>query len=140
MWMRIVSTAAVFTLAGFAADSPDAAAHRIVMPPVLRGSEPTDSGLLTLPGAPVSEAPPAPQARREFTMPPLPPPVAEPRDPLPLSVAPLILASLPKLPKSINPTSIDSAPPPAIRPARKPIFPPDFERDSAIYCQKRIGQ
>src|SRR5437762_57953 len=49
MWMRIISTGAVFAIAGFASEGPDAASQNLTRPPVLRGSEPTDSGVLILP-------------------------------------------------------------------------------------------
>ena len=31
-------------------------------------------------------------------------------------------------------------PPPVLRKAAKPYYPPDFERDSALYCQRLIAQ
>ncbi len=76
-------------------------------PPVLRGAEPSDNQVITLPGAP----------------------------------APALIAV-------IRPTPpVAPAPPPEatddhrplLRRAPKPVFPAEFERDSAVFCQKLIG-
>jgi hypothetical protein len=73
--------------------------------PVLKGSEPHDSVLLTLPGLRVKPSPvvsvPAPQA------------VVEPANPGPAAT---------------------------LRPPALPVFPPEFQRDSAVFCQHRIAQ
>jgi hypothetical protein len=44
--------------------------------------------------------------------------------------------ALPKL--AAKTTSLDAAP--VLRRAPKPWLPPDFEKDSAAYCQQRIGE
>ena len=55
--------------------------------------------------------------------------------PAPAPVAAMAVAhTTPKL------TSLPDEPRPIPRRAPKPVFPPDFERDSAAYCQQRIGE
>lgn len=80
------------------------------LPPVLRGVEPSDNQVITLPGAP--EPPPLVSAIR-----PVPPPPMAP------------------------PASLDTVDDhrPLLRRAPKPVFPAEFERDSAVFCQKLIG-
>lgn len=82
-------------------------------PPVLDGAEPSDSMILTLPGAPAPALPveaPAPKG-----------PVASARPgPVP----------------SVNPEAEHR---PLLRRAPKPILPAEFERDSGFFCQKLIG-
>jgi hypothetical protein len=80
-------------------------------PPVLRAAEPSDDQVITLPGAP----PPA------F--------VAVDRPSAPLTVA------------APAPPALDAVEDhrPLLRRAPKPVFPAEFERDSAVFCQKLIG-
>ncbi len=90
--------------------STGAGTARTTTPPVLKRFEPADSGLLTLPG---------PRAV----------PAAKP--------------SVPVVPAAPPETAVPLAkkePPPVLPQAPKPVFPADFARDSALYCQKRIGQ
>ena len=89
--------------------------------PVLKSSEPSDSVLVTLPG---------PRVR-----PPAPKPVAPPPAPDPEPVAPGPVASA----VWKQPAAKDEARP-LLKRAPKPIFPADFQKDSAVFCQGRIGQ
>ena len=82
-------------------------------PPVLRSPEPTDSGIVLLPG-------PAPVVRTT-PVPPVAPPVAPPLPPAPLPAKPVETAVRPK--------------PVAATPAAA-----DFDRDAARFCQKQIGR
>ena len=75
-------------------------------PPVLRGVEPSDDQVITLPGAP---APPALAVVRP--------------DPIVL----------------VAPTESVDEHRPLLRRAPKPVFPSEFERNSALFCQKLIG-
>ena len=77
-------------------------------PPVLQGSEPPDSLVITLPGAPAPKAAPI--------TPPAPP------------VAPVT----PPEPEDADDHR------PLLRRAPKPILPAEFERESAVFCQKMI--
>lgn len=97
-------------------DSGGATARNL--PRVLRDSEPSDTVVVRLPGPPAPEpvvlpAPPA-QIEAKVVTPParLEVPPVIPDDPQ---------RSLPKR-------------------AAKPFYPPEFERDSAMYCQKLIGE
>jgi hypothetical protein len=97
---------------------PPSAARPATVPPVLRDSEPADSIVVRLPGAPPPEpvvvAPPPVQAVAKAVEPPVrhePPPV-----------------------------SLDDPGRPILKRAPRPAYPPEFERDSAVYCQKLIGQ
>ena len=83
-----------------------------VRPPVLEGSEPADSGVLTLPGSPVpvKVEPPAPVGPRA--------------------------SARPGVPES---ESAEGEHRPLLRRAPKPILPAEFERDSGFFCQKLIG-
>ncbi|HXS93207.1 MAG TPA: hypothetical protein VN736_01310 [Candidatus Limnocylindrales bacterium] len=86
-----------------------------MVPPVLRPSEPADTGTLVLPG------PPAPAH-----VAPAPPPVA------PKPAAPAIAkANIPPAPDPERPI---------LKRAPRPVFPEGFETDSAAFCHKRIGQ
>jgi hypothetical protein len=71
--------------------------------PVLRGSEPTDSLVFTLPGTPPAALPP------------------------------------PSLPPTIPDQEPEDDHRPLLRRAPKPVLPVEFERDSALFCQKLIG-
>src|SRR5689334_6242572 len=147
MWIRIIAAATAFTLAGLAADSFRSTNFDSTPPPVLRSSEPVDSRVVTLPGLPAQAAPPVAVAETELSRPqlaPSPAPALFPRAaviPAPVSVPvsvpppPTVLANVPKAPKPTRPASVPN--PAAIS---KLIFPLDFERDSAAYCQKRIGE
>jgi hypothetical protein len=136
-------------------------------PPVLRSSEPSDSVVVMLPGAP---APPEPVA--------VPAPVpAEPPAPAPVKLEPAPVKPAPIKPAQIKPAQIKPAPikpapikpvpikpvetavrpEPAKSPAEQethalsktpktavlaeptPDFSPEFAKDSALFCQKQIG-
>ena len=89
-------------------------------PPVLRTPEPTDSGIVLLPG-------PAPVVRTA-PVPPVVPPVAAPVTP---TIPP---APLPAKPVE---TAVRPAPP---KPVAATLTAADFERDAARFCQKQIGR
>ena len=78
-------------------------------PPVLRVAEQSDNQVLTLPGAPT------------------PPLVA------------VIRPASPALPATPAPLESTDDHRPLLRRAPKPVFPVEFERDSAVFCQKLIG-
>jgi hypothetical protein len=82
-----------------------------VRPPVLGGSEPADSFVVTLPGAAAPAAPVAPPAP------------AGPR-----------ASARPGPEPSLEPVGR-----PLLRRAPRPILPAEFERDSGFFCQKLIG-
>jgi len=82
-------------------------------PPVLEGSEPRDSLIVTLPGAPA---------------PAVPAEVPEPNGPR-ASARPG--PTLPAVPEAEHR--------PLLRRAPRPILPAEFERDSGFFCQKLIG-
>ena len=88
-------------------------------PRVLRDSEPADDVVVRLPGAP------------------LPPPPVTP----PLPAAPQDLATVqPPAAQEPPPGALDDPGRPILRRAPKAVYPPEFDRDSAVYCQKLIGQ
>jgi hypothetical protein len=108
-WFPIVSAVGLASVA-FAQSGSGRDAESI-RPPVLAGSEPTDSRIVTLPGAP--EAP----ARFELPAP------AGPR-----------ASARPGPGPSVEPEHR-----PVLRRAPKPILPAEFERDSGFFVQKLIG-
>jgi len=135
MWTRIVFSTVFFAIASLAADPAEVTRTVVSMAPVLRESRNGDSGVVLLPGPPVPPIPvKPPRELRDFTLPP-PPPLPETALPGP---APIALTRAPIAPKL--PTSVVEEPRSIARRAPKPVFPPDFDRDSAIYCQKRIGE
>jgi hypothetical protein len=102
-----------------AADHMAGSASRPIVPRVLRDTEPADSTVVRLPG-------PAP------VIPPSPPPAP-----------PQVIA------KAVEPAARLQPPPsvsledpgrPFLRRAPRPVYPAEFERDSAMYCQKLINQ
>jgi hypothetical protein len=125
-YLRMVSMLAVaggFLLA--AADGPGetpsgkggadrSAPERVsAIPPVLRNFEPADTGIVVLPG-PATTAPAPPPA---------------PAKPV---LAKVVIAS--------NTVPRPDPDRPILRRAPRPIFPDEFEKDSAAFCHKRIGQ
>ena len=131
MWMRRISTTFFLTMSGFAADRPNAGPS-ISSAPVLRVTEPLDSRVVHLPSPPEPIRAPR-EPLKEFTPPPAPP-LSEAQLTTP-PAATMAVARATKLPPSI--TGETRA---VLRRVPKPVYPPDFERDSALYCQKRIGE
>ena len=78
-------------------------------PPVLRTAEPSDNQVITLPGA---SAPP---------------------------LVAIIRPTAPIIPAAPAPPDTSEDHRPLLRRAPKPVFPAEFERDSAVFCQKLIG-
>ena len=130
MFLRATSAILFSTISALAADVPGLPRATA---PVLRGFEPSDSGFVTLPGAAPSAPATVADERKEFTPPP-PPALPEPQ----LTAPPAANLALPKSTKL--PNSIVDESRSGLRRLPKPFLPPDFERDSAIYCQKRIGE
>jgi hypothetical protein len=131
MSTRILSVVVFLAIPALAADRAESPAVPVITPaaiaPVLRVSEPTESRFVTLPGPPA----PPPRELKEFTPPP-PPPLPAAQLPANPPVATLAIAR-PKLPALPDER-------PILRRAPKPVLPPDFERDTAAYCQQRIGE
>ena len=114
-WFVTVSVVALAAqLAGqekTAADRLSVGGETVARPPVLRDAEPSDNLVVTLPGA----RPPVPRVS--------PPPVPTP-------------APAPASPAAIPDDEEDHRP--VLRRAPRPVFPAEFERDSAAFCQKLI--
>jgi len=83
-------------------------------PPVLRSVEPADTSSVVLPGLP---SPKAPEVA-----------------PAPVKVVPVRATVVGKYTPPPDPDR------PILRRAPRPVFPEDFQKDSAAYCHKRIGQ
>jgi hypothetical protein len=86
---------------------------------VLRSPEPSDSIVVRLPGARLANSQPAPS--------PAPPAVAKVTEPATKLDPP-------------PPGALDDPGKPYFRRTSKTVYPPSFEKDSALYCQKLIGQ
>jgi hypothetical protein len=114
-WFAVMSAIALAAqLAGQEKTSADrlvAGGSSVGRPPVLRDVEPNDNLVVTLPGAPV----------------PLPP-IAPAPVPTPAPAAP-----------SAVPQDDEDDHRPVLRRAPRPVFPAEFERDSAAFCQKMIA-
>jgi len=88
-----------------------------VTAPVLRNDDPADSVVVRLPGPP-----PAPvQAPKQ---------VAKP-------VVEAVVHLEPPPPPSVT---LDDPGRPVLRRAQRAIYPPDFDKDSGVYCQRLIGE
>lgn len=136
-WFRLMCLAAVaFQLAGSglaadhaAANTADSASPQ-KLPPVLRPSEPPDSGQIVLPGPPAS----APKkttvvapAAKVATPPAKPVEVTVPRQPLPLSGPPPVTAAAQAVPVA---PALPAKPSPRL----------EIGNEVAGYCQKQIGR
>lgn len=88
------------------------------LPPVLRDAEPSDTVMVRLPG------PPAPE------------PVVLPAPPKQIEAKVVTPAARLEVP----PVTPDDPQSRLATRSPKPFYPPDFERDSAMYCQKLIGE
>jgi hypothetical protein len=128
-WFRVVCLAAVAVLlvgsmaaADRAAANPEAGGSTLKSPPVLRTTEPVDSGQITLPGPPP-------------VTPPVPPAVTKPP-----AVAPA--ANLAPSPRKLVENAVvrQPVPPPVVAAApSKPSPLLEAGREVAAYCQKQIG-
>jgi hypothetical protein len=126
-WSRLICLAALagqLVASGAPADraaaNPDGNTVAVKVPPVLRPSEPRDSGQITLPGPS-----PATSSPEKITL-PGPPPAAKPA---------------PSPAKPVQDQALrGSLPQPAVStvPA-KPSPPPQFAGEVAAFCQKQIG-
>lgn len=136
-WFRFIPIVALAGQLAMGADTPGAdkprpvgganrealSAAKAALPPVLRPTEPADNLIVTLPG------PPAPPARRSEAAPKAPPTQTVAPKPGPPALTATIVRSAPP---------VQPEPPVLRRP--KPVLPVDLERESAIFCQKQIGQ
>jgi len=108
---RLIACAALAGRLVCAADGPSNPTSKV--PPVLQRTEPSDSVMITLPSAP------------KVTKLPAPPPATA------------------KAPAPASAPETATAPPPAPKPApevsKKPLLPPDLQKESAIFCQRLIG-
>jgi len=160
-WLQIVLPVALAGQLAICRAAERDTAQPKATPPVLRSSEPSDNVVLTLPGAPMppkrvaapasvpapAKAParasvPAPAASIPEKPPVLPvfgflgnvAPTAAPQ-PKPALVQPAEPAVLRERPKSpVGPATH------AIAATPKPALPPDFTKDTALFCQKQIGR
>lgn len=125
--VRIFCAVLTATALGLCAGPENGSSTLDHTPPVLRNQDPVANVIVRLPG-PAPEPTPVPLAVVPQPAPvPLPPPVA--------LAAPL--AALAVLPASlIRPGRPDDPP----RPLLRHIYPPSFEQDSALFCQRLIGQ
>jgi len=153
-WYRILPVLAVAAGRLTAADDP----ARTVMvavsrPPVLRSEEPRESVLVRLPGmparapkvavppatpAPAAPAPaaPAPAVNPQVATRAVPPPSAP--DLLPPFAIPV---PAPKLSATaLLPPPVFAPKQPKLPPTPKPVLPSEFERDSALFTQRRITE
>lgn len=92
-----------------------------MIPPVLRRLEPDDDVMVTLPGP----------AAAKVIAPPPPAPVPAPAAPVPVAE---------NIPKPAPVPDPDEEARPILHRAPRPIYPAEFEKDSAFFAQKRIGE
>ncbi len=123
--LALAALAGILILSATTADRSSDSGSGAAGAPVLKPSEPSDSVLVTLPGPRVQPTPPKP-------VPPPPTPDPEP-------VAPAVTSGPVSSAVWKQPASKDEARP-LLKRAPQPIFPADFQKDSAVFCQGRIGQ
>jgi hypothetical protein len=100
-----------------------ASASRV--PSVAEPSEPVDSVLVSLPGPRAKPGIQLSNPEPKLEAPSVPPKTAGPKpSPVPSAVA-----------KAVREAPRKTSPSPSA-----PVFPPDFQKDSALFCQQRIGQ
>ena len=121
-------------------------------PPVLKRAEPDDSVVVTLPGAPLPEKPPAaaaPAVPSAATLPAEATDPTEPPDPgadlsLPTEMSAeledLIRPSAEAQPAPAAPTAPTAPPAPVVAAAVPRVVPQDLQADSGDFFQKHIGQ
>jgi len=145
-WLQVVSTVALAGQLTIPAADRDAATPKAT-PPVLRSSEPSDSVVLKLPGAPVSPSPVMVPTSASASTPFPVPPASIPEGPPVLPASPMVDPQPDPAPVKSLETAFRREPPksPAEAELRatvrkpKPALPPGFDNDSAIFCQKQIG-
>jgi hypothetical protein len=169
IWLRNISAFGIAGALACAAglDNPVPPSNSNGAAPVLRPSEPADTVIFKLPGLPpptpralkpFSDPPPipvghtplvpnAPEAALPVAVPdyPLTAPTRPPLKPFELSEPSPSPETAPNLPEMPAPVLVmpDSKPPEGLSSLRrppKPWFPPDFDKDSAAYCQQRIAE
>lgn len=149
-WFQVVSLVALASRLVIQAEAAEPmAAQPKAGSPVLRSSEPSDSVVVKLPGAPVSPNPAVVPPSAPLLVPELLPEPA-PATPGPNKL-PAVFSTQDVAPK---PAPVKSAPPAVHpKPAKplaeaesnpiakkpKPTLPPDFAKDSALFCQKQIS-
>lgn len=109
---------------GTLANPPD----RSSPPPVLRRSEPADSVMVTLPGPRVRSTPP-PVADR-----------GRPEPPDQLTAPERTGFRTNAIASVVKPAGSHPGAKLLAKAELRAVFPPDFQKDSAVYCQQRIGQ
>ncbi len=123
----------------------EATGGKIPLPPVLRNTDPQDNVVIKLPGsAPVTP----PRAQKTPRVKPAAQKPSVASKIVPPNWHPIGVPALPPTPDVDSPAP--PAPPhflaklfvptPAIKPEAKPVVPSELTRESAMYCQKRIGQ
>jgi hypothetical protein len=148
-WYRILPVLAVAAGRLTAADdSARALMVAVSRPPVLRSEEPRESVLVRLPGTsarpPKVAVPPAtPVAAAPAPITPAPAVASKPSIPPPITSDPLLPFSVPSPAPTLSATAL--IPPPVLAPRQpklpaKPFLPADFERDSALFTQRRIAE
>jgi hypothetical protein len=132
------------------------------LPPVLQKDEPTDNVNVTLPGSAPAQGPPPAAASVSKSRPAAPPHPVNSRGAAPAAPAPATASSTspaPAAPKADSqprdrgfplvadavirrdpPAQPEEDPRPILHRPPKPILPSDFQRDSAFFVQKRIGE
>lgn len=143
--MAVQSVWSVAAASGDATNPEGAGTTTTRLPPVLRPSEPPDSGQITLPGPPQVAPPPA---SKKVVAPPVTPVVAPlahaappvtPTAPPVAKVAPLpvkpVESAVVRRPAPIAPAPAAAPKPPAPQPAA----PQMLGLEVSVYCQKQIG-
>jgi hypothetical protein len=157
-WYRVFSVVAVAgRLAAFedpasanpgnaASGREDAPVVAVARPPVLRGDEPRESVMVRLPGATVKPAAPArpaaPAAPTPVSPKPQTPDAALVAPPIPVPTPRLQATALIPVPTVAVVRDLSPAPPKKVIPKGipKPVLPAELERDSALFCQRRISE
>jgi hypothetical protein len=116
-WVRMIPLAMLLAPMGVSADT---SAESRTLPPVLRNQDPPADVIVLLPGSPqtVPQEPAAPAVQTAKAVPPGP------------------VSSAPELSTLAPPAPFEDPG----RPILRHIYPPSFEADSAVFCQKLIGQ
>ena len=125
--LRLPMLAAITLVAGLAAGQETGSTRRNSREP----AELPDTVVLLLPGAPA--------AKPALPEPVAPPPAPEPAKPEVAKPEPAV--SVPDVPvPPARPLLPPETQPADIPPVARPFLPSDFQKDSALYCQRRIGE
>jgi len=160
-WLQIVLPVALAGQLAICRAAERDTAQPKATPPVLRSSEPSDNVVLTLPGAPMppkrvaapASVPATAKAPARASVPAPAAPIPEKPPALPVfgflgNVAPtaapqpepaLVQPAQPAVPRE-PPKSPVEPKTHAVATTPKPALPPDFTKDTALFCQKQIGR